>query len=89
MVMVDRLFKSTHFGDPPTNFTASDIIELFVFIMVWHHEFSRSIVSEHDPNFFSTDWHNLFELTAMKLSMSNAYHPQTRGHTKVVNHGLE
>lgn len=54
LVVVDRLTKSTHFGALPTNFTALRTAELFIEMVVKHHEFPSSIVSDRDPVFLST-----------------------------------
>ncbi|MCI09458.1 hypothetical protein A2U01_0030544, partial [Trifolium medium] len=89
LVVVDRLFKTAHFGPLPTSFTASKVAEVFVSLVVRHHGYPRSIVSDRDPVFISNFWHKLFELSGTKLAMSSVYHPQTDGQSEVVNRGLE
>ena len=89
MVIVDHLTKSAYFGALPTEFIACKVAELFVDIVVCHHGFPRSIVSDRDPVFLSNFWHKLFELSGTWLLMSRAYHPQTDGQTEVVNRGLK
>ena len=79
LVVVDHLSKYIHLGALPANFTAAKVAELFVEIVVKHHGFPKSIVSNRDPVFVSTFWRRLFELSGTKLSMSSSYHPQTDG----------
>ena len=89
LVVVDHLSKYIHLGALPANFTAAKVAELFMEIVVKHHGFPKSIVSDRDPIFVSTFWRRLFELSGTKLSMSSSYHLQTDGQTEVVNRGLE
>lgn len=88
-VVVDCLSKSAHFGDLLTGFTASKVAELLVSLVFRLHGFPCSIVSDRDPEFFSTFWRKPFDLSGTKLTMSSAYHPQTDGQSEVVNRCLE
>ena len=89
LVVVDRLSKYIHLGALPANFTVAKVAELFMEIVVKHHGFPKSIISDRDPIFVGTFWQCLFELSGTKLSMSSSYHSQTDGQTEVVNRGLE
>nr|GEW03622.1 putative reverse transcriptase domain-containing protein [Tanacetum cinerariifolium] len=42
----------------------------------------------HDTRFLSHFWRSLWEMVNTQLNFSSAYHPQTYGHTKVVNRSL-
>ena len=75
LVVVDRLSKYIHLGALSVDFTTSKVAELFVEIVVKHHGFSRSIVSDFDTVFVSAFWWLLFALSGTKLSMSISYHP--------------
>ncbi|KAH9646382.1 hypothetical protein KPL70_024860 [Citrus sinensis] len=89
LVVVDRLTKSAHFGALPTHFTASKTAVLFTDMVVKHHGFPRTIISDRDSIFLSSFWKKLFELSGTTLKHSTAYHPQTDGQSEVVNRGLE
>lgn len=89
LVVVDRLTKSAHFGPLPAHFTATSVARLFLEMVVKHHGFPASIISDRDPLFLSKFWHNLFKLSGTSLHYSIAYHPQTDGQTEVINRGLE
>lgn len=88
-VVVDRLTKSAHFGGLPTNFTAKKIAELFFDMVVKHHGYPKSIMSDWDTIFFSNLWNSLMEMSATELKHSTAYHFQTDGQTEIVNRELE
>ena len=88
LVMVDHLSKYIHLRALPADFTTVKVAELFVDIVVKHHGFPRSIVSDRDPVFVGTFWWLLFELSNTKLSMSSSYHSQTDRQIEVVNQDL-
>ncbi|GJV02425.1 ty3-gypsy retrotransposon protein [Tanacetum coccineum] len=51
LVVVDRFSKYAHFGTLPTTFNAPKVAELFMEIVVKHHGFPKTIVSDRDPIF--------------------------------------
>ncbi|GJS91637.1 ty3-gypsy retrotransposon protein [Tanacetum coccineum] len=89
LVVVDIFTKYSHFGTLPTCFNASKVAELFMDMVVKHHGFPKTIVSNRDPIFVSTFWKQLFKASGNQLNLSTAYHPQTDSQTEVVNRGLE
>ena len=83
--MVDHLSKYIHLRALPADFTTSKVAKLFMEIVIKHHGFPKSIVSDRDQVFVSAFWLCLFELSGTKLSMRSSYHSQTDGQTEVVN----
>ena len=53
------------------------------------HGFPKEIVSNRDVKFTSNFWKGLFAYLNTKLNFITAYHPQTDGQNKRVNHVLE
>lgn len=78
-MVADRLSKETHFEVLPARFIASKVDELFVSMVVCHHGYPHSIMSDQDAIFGSSFCRKLFELSGTNLSMSNAYHPHMNG----------
>lgn len=52
LVVIDRLTKYDHFGSLPTHFIAANVCDL----VVKHHGFPNSIISDRDPIFLSKFW---------------------------------
>ena len=48
LVIVDQLTKYAHFCSLLTHFTTAKIDDLFVDLIIKHHGFPPSIVSDHD-----------------------------------------
>lgn len=89
MVVVDRLTKYAHFGVLPSDFNATKVAQLFADIIVKHHGYPSSIITDRDTVFISLFWKQLNILSGIKLKQSTAYHRQTEGQTEFVNRGLE
>ena len=60
LVVVGRLSKVAHFGTLPTSFTTILVANLFANMVIKHHGFSLSIVSNRDSIFLSKFWQALF-----------------------------
>jgi len=89
MVVVDHLSKYAHFIPLKHPFTTASVAKTFVANVVRLHGIPTSIVSDRDKVFISSFWQTLFQLQGTQLCMSSSYHPQTDGHTEVINRVLE
>ena len=88
LVVVDRFSKMAHFLPCSKTFDASNIAKLYFDEIVKLYGFPKTIVSDRDVRFMSYFWKTLWHLMGTKLKFSTAFHPQTNGQTKVVNHSL-
>lgn len=88
-MIVDRLTKYAHFGALPTQYTAAKVAQVFVDLVVKHHGYPSTIITDRDHIFISQFWNKLCELNGTKLKQSTTYHPQTDGQTEVVNRELQ
>lgn len=89
MVGIDRFPKTAHFSTLSTNFSAFKAAELLTNMIHRFHGYPRNIISDRDLIFLSYFWKSLFKLNGIKLRMSTTYHPQTDGHTEVLNRCLQ
>jgi hypothetical protein len=89
MVVVDRFSKSAYFLPLTHPFTTKTVADKFVEGIIKLHGMPISIISDRDPIFVSKFWQEFFKFSGTKLKLRSAYHPQTDGQTKVVNHCVE
>jgi hypothetical protein len=88
-VVVDRLMKFAHFFSIATDFSATQVAELFFREIFRLHGLSKTIVSDRDNRFMSTFWQELFRLVGTSLTPSFNYYPQTDGQIEIVNKWVE
>jgi transposase InsO family protein len=85
LTVVDRLSKYAHFIPLTHPYSATTVAHKLFSEIVRLHGLPKSIVSDRDVGFTSRFWHELFRLSAVKLQMTSAYHPQSDGQSEIVN----
>ena len=89
MVVVDFFSKQAHFIPAKSLLTSNQVAQLFFKYIFKYHGLPEIIVSDRDPRFTSGFWQELFKILGTQLRMSTSAHPQTNGHTKMLNQGIE
>lgn len=59
----------------PTHYTTAKVAQLFVDILVKHHGYPSSIMTDIDIVFISEFWKKVNKLSGTKLMNSSTYHP--------------
>jgi hypothetical protein len=85
LVVVDRFSKYTHFIPLSHPFTAKQVAQVILDVIVRLHGMPTSMVSDMDKIFTSSFWKELFKLTNTTLLTSTAYHHQIDGQSERVN----
>ncbi|GJZ58344.1 putative mitochondrial protein [Tanacetum coccineum] len=89
LVVVDKYSKYSHFVPLSHPYSAIQVAQAFLDNIYKLHGLPKAIVSDRDKVFLSMFWQELFKLLDVSLHISTAYHPQSYGHTEVVNRCLE
>ena len=84
-VVVNRFYKMAHFITCKKTNDATNIANIFFSEIVKLHGFPLSIVSDIDTKFVGIFWRTLWKKLGTNIIFSSSYHPQTHGHTEVVN----
>jgi hypothetical protein len=87
-VVVGKFSKMAHFIPCHKTNDATHIENMFFMEIVRLHGLSRSIVLDRDIKFVRHFWRTLWKNPGTSFSFSSSYHPQTDGHTEVVNRSL-
>ncbi len=74
MIVVDRLFKMTHYISTWKTMIAFNLINFFLDRVVWYHETSDDIVSDRDFVFTSHFWTSLCYHLLIKWKLNTAFH---------------
>jgi hypothetical protein len=89
MVVVDHLYKYSHFFSLQHPFIACIVSQFFMDNIFKLHGMPHSIVSDRDFTFTNNFWQELFKLQGTQFHLSTTYHPQTDGQNKIFNKCLE
>jgi IS30 family transposase len=84
-LIVDRLTKVAHFIPVKTTYSAPQLAELYMLMIVCLHGVPKKIMSDRGTQFASEFWERLNETLDTQLRFSSAYHPQTNGQNERVN----
>ena len=87
-VIVCRLTSMVHLILVHTTWRATELSWIFVQEIMRLHGLPDSIVSDQDSKFVSKWWREVHHVLDVKLLMSTSFHPQTNGHTEVVNRSI-
>jgi hypothetical protein len=79
LVAVDKFSKYAHFIPMSHPFTAKQVAQVVLDVIVRLHGMPSSIVSDGDKIFTSSFWKELFRLNNTTLLTGTAYHPQIDG----------
>ena len=88
-VIIDQLTKYTHFFAIFAQYTAAQVAEMFFREIFMLHGLPKTIVNGRDNHFMGGFLQELFRLVGIELTSSTNYHPQTDGHTEIVNKWME
>ena len=88
-VIVVRLTKSAHFLAVQMTFALKRFCRIYIREIVRLHGVPGSIVSDKDPRFTAYFWKSFQKAIGTRLTMSNAFHPQTDGQSKKTIQVLE
>ncbi|GJZ59605.1 putative reverse transcriptase domain-containing protein [Tanacetum coccineum] len=77
-VIVDRLTKSAHFLPIRENDPLDKLARLYLNMIVARHGIPVSIICDRDGRFTSNFWKSFQKALGTDISMSTAYHPETR-----------
>nr|GEY67873.1 reverse transcriptase domain-containing protein [Tanacetum cinerariifolium] len=88
-VIVDRLTKSAHFLPIRENDPLDKLARLYLNKIVARHEIPVSIICDRDGRFTSNLWRSFQKALGTDISMSNAYHPETKGRSERTIQTLE
>ncbi|GJR91018.1 putative reverse transcriptase domain-containing protein [Tanacetum coccineum] len=88
-VIVDRLTKYAHFLQIRENDSLDKLARLYLNRIVARYRIPVSIICDRDERFTSNFWRSFQKALGTDLSMSTAYHPETKGQSERTIQTLE
>jgi hypothetical protein len=88
-LVLDRLTKYAHFFAIPSEYSASQVADIFFREVFKLHGLLRYILSDRDSGFLIAFWQDLFSLSGMELKPSTNYHLQTDGNMDIMREWIE
>ena len=85
LVIVNRLTKMVHYELVKITIDAPHLVELIIDVVVCHHGFPDSIVTDRGSLFISKFWSLLCYFLSIKRQLSTAFYLQTDGQTEQQN----
>ena len=89
LVIVDMLTKMVHYKPVKITINAPGLAEVIIDIVVRHHGFFDSIITDWGSPFTSKFWSSLCYFLGIKRRLSTAFHPQTNGQIERQNSTME
>ena len=85
LVIVNWLIKIVYYKPIKVTINAPGLAEVIIDVVVRHHGFPNSIITDRGSLFTSKFWSLLCYFLDIKQKLSTAFHPQTDGQTKRQN----
>ena len=89
LVIVDRLTNMIYYKLVKISINVAGLVEVIIDMVVCHHGFSDSIVTNRSSLFILNIWSLLCYFLRIKQKLSTAFHSQTDGQTKRQNSIME
>ena len=89
LVIIDWLTKIVHYKPVKITINTPGLAKIIIDVVVRHHGFPDSIVTNRGSLFTSKFWSSLYYFLSIKRRLSTAFHPQTNGKIKRQNSMIE
>ena len=89
LVIVDWLIKIVHYKPPKVTIDVPELAEVILDLLVQHHGFPDSIVTDKGFFFTMKFWSSLCYFLDIKQRLSTTFHPETDSQTERQNSTIE